>query len=199
MCRVYDACVFVWLLSVIKKIRKAVFLSSSPALPVSINWSCFAQWCRWTALCIPSMLSTSANSAHAGWIGVHRCQHIGRACLQAMHFNCKTEKHSCPSQVFFGWGQHSYLHSGAQSSSTPPANFTVFFYVRIFAFNCTFVLTLTLSCHFIRNIWLKLTQQHNTGPINPAFMKVLMFSLCSVGDLTLHLFYYSFTCPLWYQ
>lgn len=44
MCRVYDACVFVWLLSVIKKIRKAVFLSlffpSSPALPVSINWSC---------------------------------------------------------------------------------------------------------------------------------------------------------------
>lgn len=42
MCRLYDACVFAWLLAGIKKIRKAVFLFFFffLALPVSINWSC---------------------------------------------------------------------------------------------------------------------------------------------------------------
>lgn len=45
----------------------------------------FCQRRRATALCIPSVLLTLTSSAHAGWVEVHRSQHIGQSSLQPLN------------------------------------------------------------------------------------------------------------------
>lgn len=74
-----------------------------------------APWCRWTALCIPSMLSTVTSSAHRLGIGVHGCQHIGQSRLQSaiylfiyLFLNCTTTCFlNCNLLVFYTGGSQS--------------------------------------------------------------------------------------------